>query len=292
MSAAAGTVSLGPVRGIRRVKDTGFTVFLWTCAGLALVPLTWIAVYVVSKGVGALSWNFFTKEPAGPLNPQQGGIVQSFVGTGLIVGIATVIAVPLGILAGIYLAEYGKGRTASGIRLVAYVLLSTPSIVAGAFIWALVVVALGNFSALAGGLSLVVLMWPIVAIASEAVLRLVPQELREGALALGLPRWKTIVRVVMPTAGAGLLTAVMLAVARALGETAPILLTALGNDHINTDIRAPTDAVPLRVYDYARTPVEALHGFAWGGALVLLAAVLFLAISARILSNRQQKRIA
>ena len=171
---SAGTVSLGPVRGIRRAKDTGFTVFLWTCAVLALVPLTWIAIYVVSKGIGALSWNFFTKVPAGPLNPQEGGIVQSFVGTGLIVGIATAIAVPLGILSGIYLAEYGKGRTASGIRLVAYVLLSTPSIVAGAFIWALVVVALGNFSALAGGLSLVVLMWPIVAIASEAVLRLAP----------------------------------------------------------------------------------------------------------------------
>jgi phosphate transport system permease protein len=292
MSATTGTVSLGPVRGIRRLKDEGFTVFLWTCAVLALVPLTWIAFYVVSKGIGALSWNFFTKEPAGPLNPKQGGIVQSFIGTGLIVGIATTIAVPLGILTGIYLAEYGKGRIASAIRLIAYVLLSTPSIVAGAFIWALVVVALGNFSALAGGLSLVVLMWPIVAIASEAVLLLVPQELREGALALGLPRWKTIVRVVMPTAGAGLLTAVMLAVARALGETAPILLTALGNDFINTDIRAPTDAVPLRVFDYARTPVEALHSIAWGGALVLLAAVLFLAISARILSSRQQKRIA
>jgi len=292
MSATSGAVSLGPVRGIRHVKDVGFTVFLWACAVLALVPLTWIAFYVVSKGIGALSWNFFTKEPAGPLNPQEGGIVQSFIGTGLIVGIATLIAVPLGIFAGIYLAEYGKGRTASAIRLVAYVLLSTPSIVAGAFIWALVVVALGNFSALAGGLSLVVLMWPIVAIASEAVLRLVPQELREGALALGLPRWKTILRVVMPTAGAGLLTAVMLAVARALGETAPILLTALGNDFINTDFRAPTDAVPLRVYDYARTPVEALHSIAWGGALVLLAAVLFLAISARVLSNRQQKRMA
>ena len=117
MSAAAGTTSLGPVRGIRRAKDTGFTVFLWTCAVLALVPLTWIAIYVVSKGIGALSLNFFTKVPAGPLNPEQGGIVQSFIGTGLIVGIATAIAVPLGILSGIYLAEYGKGRTASAIRL-------------------------------------------------------------------------------------------------------------------------------------------------------------------------------
>jgi phosphate transport system permease protein len=135
-------------------------------------------------------------------------------------------------------------------------------------------------------------MWPIVARAMEEVLRLVPDELREGALALGLPRWRMITRVVLPTAGAGLLTAMMLAVARALGETAPILLTALGNEFVNTDPMAPTDAVPLRVYNYARTPVEAFHSLAWGGALVLLVVVLFLSIGARILSSRQQKRIA
>lgn len=293
MSAAVGLeVPFGRVRGSRRVKDAAFTGFLWTCAALALVPLGLIIVYVVSKGIGALSWNFFTKEPAGPLSPQEGGIVQSFIGTAMIVGIATLIAVPLGVLAAIYLAEYGKGRLASAIRLVADVLLSTPSIVAGAFIWSIVVVALGNFSAFAGGLSLVVLMWPIVARATEEILRLVPQELREGALALGLPRWKTIMRVVIPTAGAGILTAIMLAVARGLGETAPILLTALGNDFINLNPRAPTDAVPLRVFNDARTPVEALHQFAWGGALVLLVTVLFLSVGARILSARQQKRTA
>ena len=127
MSAAAGAVSLGPVRGIRRAKDRGFTVFLWTCAVLALVPLTWIAIYVVSKGIGALSWNFFTKVPAGPLNPQEGGIVQSFIGTGLIVGIATLIAVPLGLLSGIYLAE---SPTSSATAIVSPSALPRPSIVA------------------------------------------------------------------------------------------------------------------------------------------------------------------
>ncbi len=218
--------------------------------------------------------------------------MQSFIGTGMIVGIAALIAIPLGLLTAVYLAEYGKGRTASAIRLVSQVLLSTPSIVAGAFIWTVVVVAFGNFSALAGGLALVVLMWPIVARATEEVLRLVPQELREGSLALGLPRWKTILRVVVPAAGAGILTAVMLAVARALGETAPILLTALGNDYVNTDPLKPTDAVPLRIYADARTPIEALHTVAWGGALVLLLAVLLLSIGARVLSVRQQKRLA
>jgi phosphate transport system permease protein len=288
MSAIA-VPSLGRVVGARRVKDTAFTVFLWVCAVLALIPLVVITFYVVSKGYQVLGANFFTKEP-NAIDPPAGGIVQSFIGTGLIVGIATVIAVPLGVLTAVYLAEYGRGRFASLVRLVAEVLLSTPSIVAGAFIWTTVVVTLGQFSALAGGLSLVVLMWPIVSRAMEEVLRLVPQELREGALALGLPRWRMIVKVVIPTAGAGLLTAIMLAVARGLGETAPILLTALGNDFVNLSPSGPTDALPLRIFSDARTPVEALHEFAWGGALVLLVVVLFLSVGARVLATRQQKR--
>jgi len=284
--------TLEPVRGARRAKDIAYRVSLWLCVAIAMATLGVIALYVLARGINALSVNFFTKEPASQLHPEQGGIVQSFIGTGMIVGIAALIAIPLGLLTAVYLAEYGKGRTASAIRLVSQVLLSTPSIVAGAFIWTVVVVAFGNFSAFAGGLALVVLMWPIVARATEEVLRLVPQELREGSLALGLPRWKTILRVVVPAAGAGILTAVMLAVARALGETAPILLTALGNDYINTDPLKPTDAVPLRIYADARTPIEALHTIAWGGALVLLLAVLLLSIGARVLSVRQQKRLA
>jgi phosphate transport system permease protein len=291
LSAQASSIDGIRLGGSRRAKDRAFTIFMWSCAVLALIPLILITIYVVSRGLESLSWSFFTKEPNN-VDPGTGGIVQSFIGTGIIVGIAMLIAVPLGTLTAIYLAEYGRGRFAATVRLVAEVLLSTPSIVAGAFIWAIVVVALGNFSAFAGALSLVVLMWPIIARAMEEVLRLVPNELREGALALGLPRWRMILRIVVPTAGAGLLTAIMLAVARGLGETAPILLTALGNEFINTDPLKPTDAVPLRVYDYARTPVEAFHAIAWGGALVLLVVVLCLSIGARVLSTRQQKRIS
>jgi phosphate transport system permease protein len=283
---------LSTISRSRRRANAIFTVFMWCCAVVAMVPLVFITIYVVSKGFSVLSVNFFTKEPAGPLNPLDGGIAPAFVGTAIMVGIAVLIAVPLGILTAVYLAEYGKGRFADAVRIVAEVLLSTPSIVAGAFIWSVVVVLLGNFSALAGALALVVLMWPIVARATEEILRLVPDELREGALALGVPRWKMILRIVIPTAGAGILTAIMLAVARGLGETAPILLTALGNDFFNTDPLKPTDAVPLRVYDYARTPVEALHAIAWGGALVLLVSVLFLSIAARFFSSRQKKRTA
>lgn len=280
------------VAGRRRIKDRAFTVFLWACACIAMIPLAFITFYVVSRGYRALSVSFFTKVPAGPLDPQAGGIAQAFIGSGLIVGLAALFSIPLGISTAVYLAEYGRGRFAGVVRLIAEVLLSTPSIVAGAFIWAVVVIAMKRFSALAGALSLTVLMWPVIARATEEVLRLVPQELREAALALGVPRWKVIVRVVVPTAGAGIVTAVMLAVARGLGETAPILLTALGNDFINTNPLQPTDAVPLRVYAYARTPVEALHAFAWGGALMLLVTVLVLSIGARALSSRQQKRIA
>ena len=203
---------------------------------------------------------------------------------------AILFSVPLGILAGVYLSEFGRGRVASSVRFVAEILLSTPSIVAGAFIWAVVVVALGSFSAFAGALALTVLMWPIIARATEEILRLVPQELREGALALGIPRWRVILRIVVPTAGAGIFTAIMLAVARGLGETAPILLTALGNDFINVHPMQPTDAVPLRVYNYARTPVLSLHAIGWGGALMLLTGVLLLSITARVLSNRQLRR--
>ena len=283
-------IEAGRVARSRRAKDRAFTVFMWACGTLAMLPLLFIVAYVVAKGAKALNLDFFTREPAAP-GESGGGIVQSFIGTGLIVGMATLFSVPLGVLAAIYLSEYGRGRLASAIRFVAEILLSTPSIVAGAFIWAVVVVALGNFSALAGAIALTVLMWPIVARATEEILKLVPQEFREGALALGLPKWKVILRVVLPTAGAGIFTAIMLAVARGLGETAPILLTALGNEFINTNPLQPTDAVPLRVFTYARTPVLAQHELAWGGAIMLLAGVLVLSITARILSSRQQRRV-
>ncbi len=273
----------------RRAKDRAFTLFIWTCGILAMLPLLFITSYVVAKGLSALNIDFFTKTPAAP-GQSGGGIVQSLIGTGLIVGLAIVFAVPLGVLAGVYLSEFDNGRLASTVRFVAEILLSTPSIVAGAFIWALVVVAMGSFSALAGAIALTVLMWPIIARATEEILRLVSSELREGGLALGLPRWKVIWRIVIPTAGAGIFTAIMLAVARGLGETAPILLTALGNDFINIHPTQPTDAVPLRIYNYARTPVASQHAIGWGAALMLLVAVLGLSITARILSNRQQRR--
>ena len=290
MSSAAAGVSVGSISRARKAKDRTFTIALWVCGGLALLPLAFIATYVVAKGVKALSVDFFTKTPTAPGLPG-GGIAQSFIGSGIIVALAILFSVPLGVMSAVYLAEYGRGRFASAVRFVAEILLSTPSIVAGAFIWAVVVVAMGRFSGFAAGLALTILMWPIVARATEEVLRLVPEELREGALALGLPRWKVILRIVVPTAGAGIFTAIMLAVARGLGETAPVLLTALGNDFINTNPTQPMDAVPLRVYNYAQSAVVNQPPQAWAGAICLLVMVLALSIGARVLSARQQRRV-
>jgi phosphate transport system permease protein len=290
VSAAASLVPARMVSRRRRVTDRAFTVALYVCGVLALLPLAFIVGFVVLRGVKALNWDFFTQTPTVPGLPG-GGISQAFIGTAIIITIAVVISVPLGILAAIYLAEYGRGKLAAVIRFTAEILLSTPSIVAGAVIWSLVVLTLGSFSGLAASLALSVLMWPIITRATEEVLRLVGEELREGALALGLPRWKVILRIVVPTASAGIFTAVMLAVARGLGETAPILLTALGNDFVNINPLQPMDAVPLRVYNYAQSAVVNQPPMAFAGAICLLVIVLALSISARIISSRQQRRV-
>jgi phosphate transport system permease protein len=275
---------------LRKAKSAGFFMLLGLTGVIAVVPLVLIVGYVLLKGVPALSVGFFTQTAPPPGFPG-GGMAQAFMGTGLIVGIATAISVPLGVLTAVYLSEYGRTTLATAVRFVAEILLSTPSIVAGAFIWAVVVTAMHSFSAIAGSIALTVLMWPIITRATEENLRLVPNDLREAALALGVPRWKMVIRIVIPTAGSGIMTAVMLAVARGFGETAPILLTSLGNDFINTNPLQPTDAVPLRIYNYAQSAFSQWQTLAWGGAISLLAAVLVLSIGARILSDRQQRRL-
>jgi len=274
----------------RKAKSAAFTGLLWLTGVIAMVPLVLIIGYVLIKGTPVMSGAFFTQTAPPPGMPG-GGMAQAFMGTGLIVGIGTAFSVPLGVLTAVYLSEYGRGRLATVVRFVAEILLSTPSIVAGAFVWAIVVTTMHSFSAIAGSIALMVLMWPIITRATEETLRLVPNDLREAALALGVPRWKMVLRIVIPTAGSGILTAVMLAVARGFGETAPILLTSLGNDFINTNPLQPTDAVPLRIYTYAQSAFTQWQSLAWGGAVSLLAAVLVLSIGARILSDRQQRRL-
>ena len=274
----------------RKFKSRLFEAAMWLAGLIALIPLVLIIGYVLLKGASALNADFFTQTAPG-LGLPGGGMLQAIAGSALIVGVAVLVSVPLGILTAIYLSEYGRGRLASATRFVAEILLSTPSIVAGAFIWAVVVTAMHTFSAVAASIALSVLMWPIITRGAEDTLRLVPDDLREAGLALGVPRWQVILKVVLPAAGPGIFTVVMLSVARGLGETAPVLLTALGNDFLNLDPRQPTDAIPLRIYNYAQSPVTAWHDLAWGGAIVLLVAVLTLSVGARILSDRQQRRL-
>ena len=275
MSATSISLSATSRRRLSRARasNRAFTILLWSAGILALLPLGFILGYVVLKGVGILSIHFFTKTPA-IVGQTGGGIAQAFVGSALIVGMATLFSVPLGLLAAVYLAEYGT---------------STPSIVAGVLIWTLVVVRLHAFSAFAGALAITVLMWPIIARASEDVIRLVPLELREAATALGTPKWKVVLRVVLPAAASGLTNTVLLAVARGLGETAPVLLSSLGSEFINWSPWKPTDTLSLRIYHYALSPVKSWHDIAWGAALSLLAIVLALSIGARYLVARSKK---
>ncbi len=274
---------------VRKLNNRAFKTAPVAAAVVALAPLIVITYYVLSRGIPALSAAFFTHTPA-PYGQSGGGMAQSLVGSGLMVAMAAAISTPLGIMTAIYLSEFGRGRLAPVVRFVAEILLSTPSIVAGAFIWVLVVVPTHRFSALAGSIALSVLMWPVIARATEEVFRLIPQDIREAALALGLPKWKVVLRIVIPSAGPAIVTAAMLAIARGLGETAPILLTALGNDFMNLSPLQPTDAVPLRIYSYVQTPVAELHTIAWGGAVMLLGVVLVLSVAARVLGHRQRER--
>jgi phosphate transport system permease protein len=247
-----------------------------------------ILIYIVRQGAGALDLAFFTATPK-PVGETGGGIANAIVGTLLIVAVAAAIALPIGIGAGIYLAEFGRGRFADLVRLVADVLTGVPSIVIGILAYELVVVTMHRFSALAGGVALAALMLPPLVRTTEEILRLVPGEYREAALALGAPRWRTVLTVVVPAATGGLITGVMLALARAAGETAPLLFTAFGNNFWNLNPGQPTAALPLQIYQYAISPYDDWHRQAWAAALVLVTIVFVLSALAR-LATRSTRR--
>ena len=271
-----------------RIFNRIFTGALWTVGLSALLPLFFIAGFVVKKGVPFLNANLFTHTPTVPGVPG-GGISEAFVGSAEIVGVSIILSVILGLGAAVYLSEYGGSRVASTVRFTGDVLLSTPSIVAGFLIWTLIIGHVFAYSALAGGVAISLLIWPIIARASEDVLRLVPRELRDAGAALGAPKWKVVLKVVIPAASSGLANAVLLAMARGLGETAPVLLTILGSDYININLAHPSDTVSLRIYNYARSPVNSLHNIAWAAALSLLIVVLVLSLTARYLGARNRK---
>jgi phosphate transport system permease protein len=257
------------------------------CAVTAVAILVAVLGYVVINGARALNLDFFTHLPS-PVGEPGGGMANAIIGTLIVVGIGALLSIPSGVLAGIYLAEYGDNRFADLVRFLADVLTGIPSIVVGILAYALIVVPMQKFSALAGGVALAVIMLPTVVRATEEMLRLVPGSLREASLALGAPRWKTILRIVLPTASGGLATGAMLAIARASGETAPLLFTAFGNSFWNTSLEDPMAAIPLQVFQYAISPYDSWHAQAWAGALVLVVLVLVLSATARVVARPLQ----
>ena len=271
----------------RRVFGAFMTGATYGAAVLAILPLAAILVMLIVKGAGSIDWNFFVKS-AVPLGEPGGGFANAIVGTLIIVGMACVIGVPVGIGAGIYLAEFGGGPVGWVVRFVADTMNGIPSIVIGIFAWTWIVRPAGHFSALAGSAALAVILVPIVARTTEEMVRLVPNSLREAALALGYQRWRTSLTVVVRTAGAGIVTGCLVAIARVSGETAPLIFTTLGNQFFSTRILEPMQALPLQIYVYATGPYEEWHRQAWAGALVLIVLVLSLGTIARVVTRRRQ----
>jgi len=253
---------------------------------VALVPLVSLLWLVVSRGVAGLSWTFFTATPA-PVGESGGGVGNSIAGTLYIVGLGCAIGVPLGVGAGVYLAERGDTRLGDAIRFIAEVLSGVPSIVVGIVAYGLVVLPMRRFSALAGGVALAVLMVPTLARSTEELVRLVPGSLREASLALGVPQWRTSLRVVLRTALGGIMTAILLSVARASGETAPLLFTSLNNQYWNWRPDQPTASLTVQIFNYAVSPYQEWHDKAWSSALILLLLVGSLSLAGRLLSRKR-----
>ena len=269
-------------------RDTsdGLATGLSTLASVVvLVPLFAIFGYLVYKGVGSLDLAFFTQIPK-PVGEPGGGMANAIVGTAYIMLIASLIGVPLGIGAGVYLAEYGRNRLGTVIRFTADVLNGVPSIVMGMAVYGLIVIRQKHFSAMAGAVALGIMMVPIITRSTEEILLMVPQSIREAALGLGIPKWRTTLSVALRTASSGVITGIMLAFARVAGETAPLLFTAFGNAFWNFDPSQPTAALSIQIFAYAISPFEDWHRKAWAGALVLVALIVFSVSAVRIATSR------
>ena len=271
----------------RRARHTLSGVMIgltWLAALLATLPLILILFHLIKKGASSLSLSFFTQMPQ-PVGEAGGGMANAIVGTLILIGIAGAIGLPIGIGAGIYLAEKRKTSLANAVRFLADVLNGLPSIVVGIFAWEFLVRRAGHFSALAGGTALGAMMIPLVTRTTEEMLRTVPVSLREAALALGYPRWRTSISIVLRTALAGIATGALVALARIAGETAPLLFTAFGNQFWSTSLAQPIAALPLQIFTYAISPYDEWHAQAWAGSLVLISIVLIISVVARVLAR-------
>jgi len=274
----------------RKIKSALASAISFASAVLVIAPLALIFFHLIRNGASAVNWAFFTELPK-PVGVAGGGMANAIVGSFELLGLASLIGIPIGVLGGVYLAEYGTTRGNWALRFIADVLNGVPSITWGVVVYGLAVLPFKGFSAFAGALALGLMMIPLIMRTTEEVVLLVPNGYREAALALGIARWKTIVHIVMKTASKGIITGILLALARVAGETAPLLFTAFGNRFWNHDPTQPIAAVPLQIFSYAISPYEDWHRQAWAGALVLLTTIFLINVAVRVVTRDRTARV-
>jgi phosphate transport system permease protein len=273
----------------RLIKSGAASTVAFLSAVVVIAPLGFVFFYLIEKGASSVNWSFFTELPK-PVGVVGGGMANAIVGSGELLALAALIGIPIGVLGGVYLAEYGSARGNAMLRFIADVLNGVPSILWGVVVYALVVLRFKSFSAYAGGLALGLLMIPLIMRTTEEVLLLVPNGYREASLALGISRWKTIFHIVMRTASKGIVTGILLALARVAGETAPLLFTAFGNRYWNHSLSEPIAALPLQIFTYAISPYDDWHRQAWAGALVLVLMIFVINLVVRFLTRDRAAR--
>jgi phosphate transport system permease protein len=274
----------------RKIKSALASAISFVSAVLVIAPLALIFFHLIRNGASSVNWAFFTELPK-PVGVAGGGMANAIVGSFELLGFASLIGIPIGVLGGVYLAEYGTTRGNWALRFIADVLNGVPSITWGVVVYGLAVLPFKGFSAFAGALALGLMMIPLIMRTTEEVVLLVPNGYREAALALGIARWKTIVHIVMKTASKGIITGILLALARVAGETAPLLFTAFGNRFWNHDPTQPIAAVPLQIFSYAISPYEDWHRQAWAGALVLLTTIFLINVAVRVVTRDRTARV-
>ncbi len=269
----------------RLVKDALFKGIVGFLAFLSLLPLFLILYYITRNGIAVINWDFLLNMPR-PIGETGGGVLNAIVGTGVLIILSSALSIPCGIAAGIYLAENRTGKLGHSIRLSVIVLQGTPSIVIGIIAYLWIVGPLKTFSALSGGVALAIMMLPVIIKTTEETLKLVPYHLKEASLALGVPYYRTMLKVILPSGMSGILTGILLSVARITGETAPLLFTAFGNQFMNINIFKPVDSLPYRIFYYAMSPYPEWHSFAWGASFILVVLTLSLNLVARGVSAK------
>jgi phosphate transport system permease protein len=269
----------------RIIQDRVFMGLVIALSFIVLVPLLLILIYIISNGISVIDWGFLTHLPK-PVGETGGGISNALVGTAIMIGLACLFSVPLGVGAGIFLSEHRTGKLSYAVRLCSEVLQGVPSIVIGIIAYVWIVVRVGRFSALSGGVALAVMMLPVVVRSTEETLKLVPDSLREASLALGVPYYRTILRVILPAAMGGIMTGVLVSVARVAGETAPLLFTAFGSPFMEFNVLKPMSALPLLIFNYATSPYPDWHALAWGASFVLVAFTLAMNFVAKVVTAK------